>query len=123
MRLWSNSELPALCTRAQGMARAYRILLRMLERQYGGVEAVQPPATGKATGSGSTRRAGSKGGGAANGASTLAVGADGTAAGQAGAAEQAAGGEGLNISALLQSPQINAAAFLAMIVVMAIVWR
>lgn len=106
------------------MAKAYRTLLRMLERQYGGMENTQQPASsGKATGSGSSR-AGAKAGAAAGKAGALAVGADGTAAGQTGAAEQAAaGGEGLNISALLQSPQTNAAAFLAMIVVMVIVWR
>lgn len=108
----------------KGMAKAYRTLLRMLERQYGGMENTQQPASsGKATGSGSSR-AGAKAGAAAGKAGALAVGADGTAAGQTGAAEQAAaGGEGLNISALLQSPQTNAAAFLAMIVVMVIVWR
>ncbi|KAL4457399.1 hypothetical protein ABPG75_012264 [Micractinium tetrahymenae] len=102
----------------KGMAKAYRTLVCMLERQYGGVETVQP-AGGKAAGSSS-----SKGAAAAGTAGTVAVDADGSAAGQAGAAEQAAGaGEGLNISALLQSPQTNAAAFLAIIIVMLVVWR
>lgn len=108
----------------QGMAKAYRTLLRMLERRYGGVETVQQAAGSKATGGSSGSRAGTKGAAGAGQAGALAVGADGTAAGQAGAAEQAGGsGEGFNISALLQSPQTNAAAFLAIIVVMVIMWR
>lgn len=96
------------------MAKAYRTLVRMLERQYGGVP------TDASTASGAS---GAKPGAAAGGSSKalagrpVALGADATAAGAGG------DGEALNISALLQNPQANAAAFLALVVVMAVIWR
>ncbi|PSC69072.1 GRAM domain-containing 1B-like [Micractinium conductrix] len=104
----------------KGMAKAYRTLLRLLERQYGAAETA--PA-GSSRGSSSTQAAAAAQRGKLGGR-PLAVGADGTAAGQAAAAAAAGGGgEGLNVSALLQNPQTNAAAFLAIVVVMVLIWR
>lgn len=92
------------------MGKAYRTLIRMLERQYGGTTV---PA-GSAAGASSSQAAGGKpGSGKLSGRPVSVVATAG------GAGEE----EGLNISALLQNPQTNAAAFLALVVLMAVLWR
>lgn len=107
------NRLPALspiCC-AQGMSKAYRTLIRMLEMQYGG--AVTPPSS-TAGASGSQAAAGGKAGSGKLAGRPVSV-----VASAGGAGEE----EGMNISALLQNPQTNAAAFLALVVFMAILWR
>ena len=103
------------------MAKAYRTLVRMLERQYGGVPCTAGTAAG-AAGAASSGGSAKAAGGKALAGRPVAVDADATAAG-AGAGGAGGAGEGVNISALLQNPQANAAAFLALVVVMALVWR
>lgn len=97
----------------QGMVKAYRTLLHMLERQYGATE------SGSSTDSsnpGATAAAPS------GKASQVALGADGSAAG-ARVAAAAQEREGANIAALLANPQTNAAAFLVIVMVMVLIWR
>lgn len=104
----------------KGMSKAYRTLLRMLEQRYGAVQ-----SAAQAGSSSRGKPAGLAGAGLPSGklaGRPVVVGADTTAAGQAGGADGAAP-EGFNISALLQNPQTNAAAFLALMVVMLLVWR
>ncbi len=93
------------------MSKAYRTLIRMLERQYGGT----PVPAGGTAGAGSSQAAagGKAGSGKLTGRPVSVVATAG------GAGEE----EGLNISALLQNPQTNAAAFLALVVFMAVLWR
>ena len=78
--------------------------------------------TASSGGSAPSGTAAASGGGKAVAARPVALGVDATAAGVGGAA--AGGGEGgVNIAALLQNPQTNAAAFLAIVVLMAVLWR
>ena len=122
--------LPACCCLPQGMTQAYRTLIRMLERQYGGVAASADKSSSSSGGApAAAGKASSSSGGASAPAGKaarrpLSLGADATAAGAAAAAAGLpADEEGLNISALLQNPQANAAAFLAFVVVMVLLWR
>jgi hypothetical protein len=95
----------------KGMSKAYRTLIRMMERNYGGT--ATPPSS-SAGASGSQAAGGGKAGsGKLTGRPVSLVAAAG------GAGEE----ESMNISALLQNPQTNAAAFLALVVFMAILWR
>ena len=112
------------------MTQAYRTLIRMLERQYGGVAASADKSSSSSGGApAAAGKASSSSGGASAPAGKaarrpLSLGADATAAGAAAAAAGLpADEEGLNISALLQNPQANAAAFLAFVVVMVLLWR
>ena len=128
---WLSHNLPACCCLPQGMTQAYRTLIRMLERQYGGVAASADKSSSSSSGGApaAAGKASSSSGGASAPAGKaarrpLSLGADATAAGAAAAAAGLpADEEGLNISALLQNPQANAAAFLAFVVVMVLLWR
>lgn len=104
------------CVVPQGMSKAYRTLVRLLERQYGGVETA---AGGAAGGSGAVTLAKQP---SKLSGRRVAVGADATAAGAA-PAVAGAGGEGANVAALLANPQTNAAVFLAVVMIMVVIWR
>lgn len=97
-------------TLLQGMSKAYRTLIRMLERQYGGVPAssAAPAASAAAPASGAKAVGVASGKQAGQPLSLTATAGGGGEGGEA---------EGRNIAALLQNPQTNAAAFLAIIVV------